>query len=322
MTGSCVAAIDIGGTKALIGLVDRTGRVLGRRRYALGEERAPRQVVDHAVRHVHSLVTEAGLEWGAVRGLGCSVACMLDLPGDFVLRTPNIWQPLNVPLRAMLRQASGVPVWLEMDANAAALGEAWLGAGAEAQELVYVVVGTGIGAGILLDGKVYRGWGGTAGEVGHMIVEPDGPVCGCGKHGCLEALASGSAMARAAHAAISAGRQTSLSTATAIDAVAVLQAARRGDTLAQDIVQRSARYLGIGLTSLIHLLNPQVIVLGGGVIQGGADLMLESMRQTIAERCGDWVDLAAMHIMLSALGEDAAMLGAARQVWNELGVSC
>ena len=316
---SLCAAIDIGGTKVIIGLIDRNGHIVARDRFALHDRREPEQVTADAVARLRSLCTEADVKWDSLAGVGCCVACMLDLKREIVLRTPNVWRQLDVPLRSMLSRAAGLPVWLEMDANAAAVGEAWRGAGAGALNLVYVVLGTGIGSGILLDGHVYRGWGGTAGEVGHMILEPDGPTCGCGGHGCLEALASGSALARDGQRAASDNPATliaRLAGSGAVSAETVLQAARQGDATAQGIVERAAGYLGLGLVNLIHLLNPEVIVLGGGLILGGADLMLGRVRRVVAERCGSWVDQRGRRIELSALGDDAGILGVARQVWN------
>ena len=316
---SLCAAIDIGGTKVLIGLIDRNGHIVARDRFALHDRREPVEVTADAVARLRSLCSRAGVMWDSLAGVGCCVACMLDLKRETVLRTPNVWRQLDVPLLSLLSSAAGLPALLEMDANAAALGEAWRGAGAGALNLVYVVLGTGIGSGILLDGHVYRGWGGTAGEVGHMILEPDGPTCGCGGHGCLEALASGSALAREGQRAASDNPATliaRLAGSGAVSAETVLRAARQGDAAAGGIVERAAGYLGLGLVNLIHLLNPEVIVLGGGLILGGADLMLGRVRRVVAERCGSWVDQRGRRIELSALGDDAGILGVARQVWN------
>jgi glucokinase len=216
----------------------------------------------------------------------------------------------------LLQQALGRPVWLEMDAQVTALGEAWQGAGAGAGELVYVVVGTGVGAGLLIQGQIYQGWSGTAGEFGHTTLDPRGPRCNCGNTGCLEALASGPAIAQQAQLALDQGRTSLIrELQPPLTAEMVMQAARLGDPLAGEIIRQTAEYLGAALANLLNLLNPEVIVLGGGVIQGGADLLLEPIRQTAMRRCGSWIDWRKTRIVAATLGEDAGLLGAARLVW-------
>jgi glucokinase len=315
----CAACCDIGGTKVLIGFVDREGNILARERYLL---RAPREPVDMAAEmasRFRHLAGQAGLAWETVVGVGCSVAAMLDAEKGIIFSAPNLGPWQNVSFGAILGDAFGLPIRLEMDAQAAALGEAWKGAGVGAEHLVYVVVGTGVGAGILVHGRVYRGRRGTAGEFGHTTVEPDGPLCNCGNFGCLEALAAGPAIARRAEGALRQGRKTAIrdmAAGGAVDARMVFDAARRGDEVALEIVHKTADYLGIGLANLIALLNPEVIVLGGGIMRGAADLLLEPIRKAVARRCGSWVDLQGTRIVVGALGEDASLLGAARRVWE------
>jgi glucokinase len=219
----------------------------------------------------------------------------------------------------LLQRAFDRPALIEMDAHPAPLGEGWRRGGVGLDDFVYVVVGTGIGAGILTQGRLLRGWRGTAGELGHTTIEPDGPLCNCGNFGCLEALAAGPAIAQRANRAIEQGRPTLLAAPAAgqpPDAVVVMQAARQGDAVAQEIIWQTANYLGIGLATLLNLLNPEVIALGGGVIQGGADLLLEPIRQATVRRCGSWIDWDRTRIIPAALGEDASLLGMARLVWD------
>ena len=318
---TCVACCDIGGTKVLLGLVDEAGHILARDRYLLAGQREPAQIVAQLVSRLNRLAGQMGLGWRNVVGLGCSIAAVLDSEQRKLRFAPNIvGLAQDVPFKALLQQALGCPVWLEMDAQAAAFGEAWQGAGAGANELVYVVVGTGIGAGIVARGQIYRGWSGTAGELGHTTIEPNGPRCNCGNQGCLEALAAGPAIAQRALLAIQQGRATlmrDLVTGQDMSAEVVMQAARLGDEVAGDIIRQTAAYLGIGLANVLHLLNPEVIVLGGGVIQGGGDLLLEPIRQATARRCGSWIDWQRTQIVAAALGEDAGLLGAARLVLSK-----
>jgi glucokinase len=324
-TTPLAACCDIGATKVLIGLVDEEGHVLARDRYLLGAGREPGQVVAELASHFRSLAAQAGLPWDSVAGVGCSTTGMLDLAREIIFSSPNMGPWRDVPFRALLRDALGLPVWMEMDAYAAALGEAWRGAGAGTDDFVYVVVGTGIGAGIIARGQIYRGWRGTAGEFGHTTIDPNGPSCGCGNFGCLEAMAAGPAIALRAQGTLLQGRRTLIRDMAADKephAEIVFKAARLGDDVAQEIVDQTAEYLGIGLANLLHLLNPEVIALGGGVIQGGADLLLDPIRRAVARRCGSWVDLEGTRIVAALLGEDAGLLGAARLVWEAVRKIC
>lgn len=321
-TARCVACCDIGGTKALLGLVDAQGDVLARDRYLLGPARNPQQVIDDMVSHLHGLVTQATLTWEAVAGIACSAAVMADVENGIVLSAPNMLGPYqHVPFRDMLRRTANRPALIEMDAYAAALGEAWKGTGAGVDYFVHVVVGTGIGAGILMHGQVFRGWHGTAGEFGHTTIDPNGPPCNCGRYGCLEALAAGPAIALRAQGAIRQGRQSvmpNLGPQGEITPEVIFEAARQGDQVACEIVQQTVEYLGIGLSNLVHLLNPRVIALGGGVIHGGSDLLIGPLRQEVVRRCGSWVDTEGIRIVVAALGEDASLLGAARLMWDKI----
>jgi glucokinase len=246
---------------------------------------------------------------------------MMDVESGIVFASPNQGGWRDVPLKELLETATGLPAWIEMDANAAALGEAWLGTGKEADPFIYLVVGTGIGAGILSRGRVLRGWRGTAGEIGHTVIDLDGPLCNCGCRGCLESLASGPAIGLLARHLLENGRvslMSELSQPRELSAETVFQAARLGDKAALEIVDQTVGYLSIGLTNLIHLLNPRAIAMGGGVALGGADLLLEPLRQAVARRVGSWVDMGGTAISLSQLGNMAGLMGAAWLVWNQL----
>ena len=211
-----------------------------------------------------------------------------------------------------------MPASLEMDALAATMGEGWLGAGQHVADFIYLVVGTGIGCGLLFDGRPVRGWAGTAGEIGHLTILPGGPPCNCGNYGCLEALAAGPAIARRAQAALLQGRKTSLAHLSAgrdITAEAVFAAARSGDAVALGIVDETAEYLGIALAGLANLLNPQVVALGSGVGQGGGEILLASVRRATLRHCPSWISRQGLDIRTARLGDDAGLLGAARVGW-------
>lgn len=206
------------------------------------------------------------------------------------------------------------------DASAAALGEHSHGAGRGTRDMVFITVSTGIGGGIIIDGRLYQGISGGAGEIGHMVMDVGGPLCGCGNHGCLEALASGTAIARDATDRIALGTYSSITKFTAdgaaITAEAVAAAARQGDPLANDVVSRAAHYLGMGLVSVVNIFNPEKVVIGGGVAQMG-EMLLGPARTVVTEKAFK-LSADAARIVQARLGGDAGIVGAAVYAQQEL----
>ncbi len=312
MNGVLSACFDIGGTKALIGFVDSSGMVLARERFLVAPGRPPDELIRELADKTRALAQRSGFEWRQVVGVGYSTTGMIDIRSGTVFASPNQWQTQDVPLGDLLKQAFDLPVWIEMDANAAAIGESWMGYGAGVDFFINLIIGTGVGCGILVHDEVLHGYRGTAGEFGHMIVDPNGPLCNCGGHGCLESLVSGPAIAaRAAQVMSHSGKPTD-----ELSAKFVFEAARQGDAGARQVVSETVNYLSIGITNLIHLLNPQVITIGGGVGVGGADLLMEPLRAAVKQRVGSWVDMQGTHILTAKLGEEAGLLGASRLVWK------
>jgi glucokinase len=302
--------VDLGGTKILTALVDGRGRVMQRARIATPSG-GPAAVVDGIVQTVESVTGQAGVDVRAVAGLGVGAPGPMDPDTGVVFEPPNLPGWHDVPLGAMLLQRLGVPAHVENDANAAALGERWVGAGAGVDDLVYITVSTGVGGGLIFRGRLYHGVSGTAGEVGHMVIDPNGPPCPCGRHGCLEAMASGPAIARAARAAVLAGQPTSLDRIAPeeIDARAVADAAREGDAVARAVYARAAAALGAGITNLVNLLNPAMVIIGGGVAETG-DLIFGPVRRIVKQEAFER-PAAAVQIVAAVLGGDAGVVGAA-----------
>lgn len=306
-----MACCDIGGTKVYLGFVDPDGNVVAADRYLIGDARSPQQMVTRLMEQFHHLAGRRGIAWEQVRGVGCSITGPLDLNREIVVSSYNLGNWENVPLKAMLESAADRPACLEMDAYAAALGEAWAGAAKGTHSLLYLVVGTGVGAGIVVEGKPLRGWRGVAGEIGHVRIEPGGPPCSCGGSGCLEALASGPALARRAMQAVT-EQPDSLLAGGNLSPAGIFHAARNGDALALSLVRRQARHIGLALAGALTLLDLEAIVLGGGVLLGGIDLLLDLIRQTITENCPPWIDMSQTRLLPASRGEDAALLGVAR----------
>lgn len=312
-----VASCDLGGSKAAVGIVDCAGRVLAQRRSLLDERRAPHEVAALVAYELRLAAQQAGVDWRNILGVGCGIAAMIDARREIVLSAPTIGGWRNIPFRALLAAACELPVWLEMDAYAAALGEAWHGVGRGCGHFIYVVVGTGIGAGIVVDGRILRGSRGTAGEFGHTVIVHDGQACNCGGFGCLETLASGPAIAQRARQALLRGAPTLLAAQEQISAATVFAAARAGDEVALQIITETAGYLATGCVNLLHLLNPELLALGGGVARGGGDMLLPLLRREVIRRCGAWIDRDQVRIVLAQLDEAAGLVGAAQLVLQE-----
>ena len=314
-----VVGIDIGGTKLATVVADRTGHILGKVRKPTFAEKGPEYAIRLLFDMVREVVNLAGLEQASISAIGVSCGGPLDTKTGIVYSPPNLpgWDAL--PLKAKLESEFQVPVTIENDANASALAEFRFGGGRGYNAVLYMTMSTGIGGGIVIDGQVYHGANDSAGEVGHQILLPNGPRCGCGKQGCLEALCSGPAIARRAQAAIQnqlEGEKASTALLTLTDgriedvkSEHVLAAARTGDALALELVQETAYYMGWGIGNLVNILNPDIVLLGTIAVAAG-DLLLDPIRETVLKfamtRPAEAVNIAPAQLG-DALGDLAAV---------------
>ena len=314
-----VVGIDIGGTKLATVVADKTGHILGKVRKPTLSEKGPEYAIDLLFDMVREVVSQVGLEQKAISAIGVSCGGPLDTKTGIVYSPPNLpgWDAL--PLKARLESEFQVPVTIENDANASALAEFRFGGGRGYNAVLYMTMSTGIGGGIVIDGQVYHGANDSAGEVGHQILLPNGPRCGCGKQGCLEALCSGPAIARRAQTAIQKQLEDEKSS-TAMLTLAdgrienvksehVLAAARTGDALALELVQETAYYMGWGIANLVNILNPDIVLLGTIAVAAG-DLLLNPIRETVSRfamtRPAEVVNIAPAQLG-DALGDLAAV---------------
>jgi len=305
-------ALDIGGTKMLAGLFDEEGRLLARKRIETQASQGVLPVIARAALLIRELAQETGISPDRLTGIGCSVPGPLDSERGVVIFSPNLaWR--DVPLAGLLSQELDVPVRIEDDARCAALGEARRGGARGAQNAVYVTISTGIGAGVILNGGIYRGSHGCAGEVGHMTLDANGPPCACGNMGCFESLASGTAIAARARQALLHGDETLLARFRAepalLTAQQVIDAANMGDAVASRILETTAMYIGIGLAAIATTYDPEVIVLGGGVIQPDGALF-QKARETFQARVISPLG-SLVCIVPAQLGDESALWGAA-----------
>jgi glucokinase len=294
-------AVDLGGSWIRAGVVSAEGEVADVVR-APTPQTGPEAVVEAIARLVERLPPAPGK-------VGVAVPGPLSVRDGVVFEPPNLQGWKDVPLQRLLQERLGRAVVLENDANAAAVGEWWRGAGRGSRHLVYLTVSTGVGGGLILDGRLYRGATDTAGEIGHVVVDPAGPVCSCGRRGHLEGIASGPAIARWAEEQIRQGRTSLLAARGPFSAREVAEAAEAGDGLAREALGRAGRYLGWAVAGLLNLLNPEVVVVGGGVAQAGRWLW-DPLRQAAREASFDrpW---QVARIVPAALGDRAGILGAA-----------
>jgi glucokinase len=295
--------LDIGGTKSAAVVGDETGAVLHRSvgPTPLGDWR---EAVAFLVALLQSVCREAGITADQAEALGVSCGGPLDSQTGVVYSPPNLPTWDGVPLKVLLQdQFGGLPVIVENDANATALAEHRWGAGVGCRDMAFLTMGTGIGAGLILDGRLYRGRNDLAGEIGHATVWPDGPLCPCGKRGCLEALASGTAIARIGRERY---RDPDL---TALD---ICERARRGDPLACEIIAETARWMGLGLANLLHTLNLERVVLGTLAVHA-ADLLLEPICAAAKVNCWPrvWEGVSIVPAALGDAAQDKAALAVA-----------
>ncbi len=278
-----LVGVDLGGTNIVVGTVAEDGSALhGVRADWTRPEEGADAVIARMARLVEESITEAGRVAGITRdriaGVGIGSPGPLDREAGMVLVTPNLgWK--NLPLRQLVSDATGLPATLDNDANCAIYGEWWVGAAKGSRYLVGITIGTGIGGGIVLDGKIYHGAGDAAGEIGHMTIDSTGRRCKCGNYGCLEAYASGPAIAARAVEGVEAGADTKLpdyvgGDLAKITAQTVYEAAHDNDDFALEVVRDTAKFLGAGVANLINIFNPDTFVIAGGVTLAGDKLFL------------------------------------------------
>lgn len=305
-----ILGLDIGGTKLAAGIVTLDGLQIAQDRVPTQASEGPDAVINRLIDLSWRVVQQAGLQWQEVLAAGVGCGGPLDPHKGIIMEPPNLPGWVEVPLVRRLQEALGIPVYLDNDANAAALGEHRFGAGRGVANLVYLTISTGIGGGIVINNRLYLGQNGNAGEIGHMSVIYNGRECNCGSRGCLEAYCSGTSIAARAREAVLAGEPSVLSgDLEAITGETVEAALRQGDPLARRIWQETVEILGAGLANVINIFNPQLVVLGGGITNFG-ELLFQPVRQVALERAmrplAEVVD-----IVPARLGGQVGVLGAA-----------
>lgn len=315
------AGIDLGGTSIKMGICTEQGEMVIER-----ERPTPQghysKVLEAFQQMLQDLLSEVNLSLNQLSGVGVGVPALLDIEKGFVYEIVNLgWR--DVPLKQELTTLLGIPCYIDNDANTAALGEMWQGAGRGADHLICITVGTGIGGGLIFNGDIFHGTNGLAGEIGHVTVRPDeGRPCNCGKTGCLETETSATAIAFYGKKAVEEGEATLLAdvmkrtgTVTAKD---VIDAAKQGDEIGERIVRHVGYYLGLTLAQLSNVLNPQKIIIGGGVSKAG-DFFMDPIRENFNKYALSRVS-GSTDILPAKLGNRAGWLGAAWLVHRNAGI--
>jgi glucokinase len=300
-----LVGVDIGATKIAAGVGASDGRILERLVVP-----TPREDPERLVDAVAGLVSRLRRGRPGLAAVGVGTCGRVDPVSRVVSSSIALGWPRPVPLGAMLAAHTGGPVLVDNDVNAGALGEQAWGAGRGVDDFIYLGVGTGVGAGIVIGGRLHRGATGAAGEVGHMVIDLDGPPCPCGNRGCLEVLAGGKALGLAASADIAPGSALAevAHTRGAVTARDVLEAASRGDAHAGRLVRRTGEYLAVAIVNLVNVFDPQRVILGGGLTQTG-DLLVVAVRAALGRWTACFAD-GRKALVPAALGGDAALAGA------------
>ena len=306
-----VFAADLGGTHLRVATVDRNGKIYCRQMQPTPQAEKPNEIVRTLIDAVHGCERQTAELGGVLSAVSVVVPGTVNLAEGVVVKAPNVPCLDGFRLAAALESELDWPVVLENDANAAAIGEMWRGAGQGHRALICVTLGTGVGGGIILDGKLWRGADGSAGEIGHMGVDPfAGVACMCGSRGCLEVYASATAIVRMTREARPRYPNSILHNTEDLTSAKIYQAGREGDELAIEVFRRMGVYLGIGLASLINVLNPEIVVIGGG-LSNGWELFEKHMYQQVLERAFP-IPARRVKIVRAQCGDDAGLLGAAR----------
>ncbi len=309
MSREVIIGVDLGATKILSGIGTPDGQILQKIKM-LTPHGSPSEVMDLIADNIIDWIKTAEAQHDLVKGIAVAVPGPVTYPGAVIEDSPNLgWQ--RVEFKEELSRRLGRPVVVDKDTNLAALGEYHFGQDRKYAHLLYITVSTGIGGGIIINDRIYHGWRGGAGEFGHMVIEAAGPECSCGRRGCLEAVASGTAVTKQIEALIKAGRGHNIAACGSgppVGAPELGKAARQGDPEALSLIRGLGRNLAIGIANLVNLFNPQIVVMGGGVMIGLEDLLLEPIKEYVGEKAFP-LHRRDLIIETTKLGNDIGLYG-------------
>lgn len=303
--------IDLGGTNIATGVVDENYKIIGRGKIKTGAGRSADEVADDMAKAVDMAIKDAGIDPNKIVSMGIGSPGAIDPETGIVLRAENLDFD-NVPLCQMLKDRTGYDFYIENDANAAAYGELIAGVGKGKKHMIAVTLGTGVGGGIIIDGKIYSGSQHAGGELGHTVIVHDGEKCSCGSNGCWEAYASASALIRQTKFAMIRNKDSVMwdiaGTLENVNGITAFDAMRKGDKAGTEVVNKYIEYIGVGIFNMINIFQPEVICIGGGISKEG-DTLLNPIKKYVAENC--FTGGRGTEIKIAELGNDAGIIGAA-----------
>jgi len=308
----CVVGVDLGGTKIAGAVVDAQGRIRQRVFKLTEAQDGPNAVLDRIVHVVRESVRDAGLELNKILAVGIGSPGPLDPDAGVVVHSPNLPGWDRVRVKDHVQQALGRPVFMDNDCNVATLAEHVLGAGRGVSDLIGLFLGTGIGGGVIIANRLHRGFSKQGGELGHVVVDVNGPKCGCGQRGCIEALASRHVICREIVEAVRKGRRSVITETdpAKLRTTLLAQALARNDPLVREIMTKAMEYLGVAVASIAHVVSPEMVILGGGILEALSDEMLAAVENSARKRALPLV-MDGVKFVRAQLGEDAGVLGAA-----------
>jgi len=311
--------VDLGGSKIGIALVKKNGEIEKYVKIPTNAEQGKELIINRIKQGIYQVIEEKDLQINNILGIGIGAPGPVDYKKGIIHCAPNLPEWTDVPLSNIIKDEFKIPVIVENDANAAAWGEKSFGIAKGIDDMICISLGTGIGAGLILNGKIYHGKNNLAGEIGHIVVNKEGPLCNCGNYGCLEAYSSASGIKNRINNKIKELETESqvlppLLNFDDISLAQIFEMARQGNQIVQDIVDEAIEYLGIGIASVVNILNPEMVVLVGGITNEGEKL-LNPLKETVFQR-GMSSHLQDLKIVFGSLGEYAGVIGAAALLWN------
>jgi len=311
--------VDLGTLHTTVAITDLLGRVETKIEYPTDCQQDKDRIIEKLIAAIHNIINNSGIKRKKIVGIGVAAPGLIDKKGTMLI-TPNFgWR--DTPLREILKREFHLPVFVDNNVNIMALAESEFGEGRGVKNFVFINVGMGIGAGVVINGELFHGESNCTGEIGHTTVDYNGPKCSCGNNGCLEVMASGSAIAKRAIKAIKEGNKSLISELAnhdlnKISAEIVATAANQGDKLGQSIMEGTGEYLGTGVANIINLFNPELVIIGGGVARAG-DLIFEPLEKAVQKRAFS-VSAEVAKIIPVSLGKDCTVIGAAALVLKEM----
>ena len=322
MNQELAIGIDLGGTNVRIALMSSSGEMSGMYQQPTHGDRSITEILESIAEGIEHVIDEQGIAREDIVGVGLGAPGFLSLASGVIHTSPNLPTAHETPVVSLLQRLTDLPVYLENDANAAAIGEHWIGAGQGSRNLLCITLGTGLGSGFILDGTIWHGSNDFAGELGHTALFPGGLPCNCGRKGCLEAYVSATGIVNRAVLALKEGRKSSLKPFLkeekhSLTSLIIFEHAQQGDRLARDLFEESGRYLGIAIVNVLHMLDLEAIIIGGQVARAGELLLSPAIHEVEKNAIG--AKYYPIGIVLAKLGNQAGIIGAAKTAFDQSG---